>query len=153
MRAGRERKGEKKSFPPPAAAFFHSSPGTRASLLCFSPCVWRMLFDIDSLVCFCPWPRCAWADYTLLRRMIKSLSAFRSLSGIASHSIMLFYWILADILPCFASKGPSKRSRVPTCACFFSSLYRAVNQFDLWYLQGAFNKCHNNSKKSQLHIL
>lgn len=159
MEAGQERKEKEKLFFPPPTAAFLSSPGTRAGLLYFSPCVWRMLLDIGSLVCFCPWPRCAWADDSLLRRMVKSLSAFPSLSSIASDSVMLFYglanylWCSTSILPCFASEGPSKRSRVPTCTCFSTSVYRSVNQFGLWYLQGAYKKCHNNSKESQLHIL
>lgn len=59
MAAGREREGGKRAFFLHRRLHFHSSPGTRASLLDFSPCVWRMLFDVDSPVCFCPWPRCA----------------------------------------------------------------------------------------------
>lgn len=37
----------------------------------------------------------------------------------------------ADILPCFASEGPSERSRVPTCTRFSLRISRAVNKFDL----------------------
>lgn len=36
-------------------------------------------------------------------------------------------------------------SRFPTCTCFSSRFCWAVNRFDPWYLQGTFNKCHNNS--------
>lgn len=153
---------EEKAFFLPWLQHFHSSPGTRASLLYFPPRVWRMLFDIDSWACFCPWPRCAWADYALLQVMVKSLGAF---PNFARHCVLFRHGVLPDIR---ATSDAALMSCLPLCLwriqtiCCHGSLraralssrsHRAVNHFDLSYLRGTFNKCHNNCKESQLHIL